>query len=89
MAVMSPERLQALTEALVGTVPARVHAYQTSVTFRRAIDTLARMLPAMVEGLLDDALSADNERLHREHLLRSAPPALNIADLLGDPPPSV
>lgn len=43
-------------------------AYRSSATFKHAVDTLVRMLPAMVHGLLGPALAADIENRILERL---------------------
>lgn len=85
---MSGHDQRAIVDALVGEDPRRIYAYQNSVHFRRAVDTLAGMLPAMVGGLLDEAMTADMRDLHRERMLRATPASLYLDGLI-DPPPSV
>lgn len=51
-----------IVNALLGEDSTKAHAYQTSATFRAAVDNLSVMLPAMVEGLLTASIREDQHR---------------------------
>ena len=70
-------RTQHLTEGLVGP---HVRLYRTNVVFHNAIDTLAAMLPAMVEGLMADAEKREVERQRLMEQIMNAPIVLNLPD---------
>lgn len=61
---------RALIEGLIGE---HVDAYYHSPTFRSAIRSLAAMLPAMIDGLAEEAKAGD-KRLEQAHQLAHIPP---------------
>jgi hypothetical protein len=61
-------RTQDLTKGLVGT-PDLVRLYRTNVVFHNAVDRLVAMLPAMVEGLAQDA---EYQEQRRQAMMRRA-----------------
>ena len=82
---MSATSANSLVEALLGDDRNRRYMYQTSRSFRHAIDYLAEViLPAMLDGLMVQAYRADEKEAEALALLRNHPGPLVVDPLDWD-----